>query len=255
MAASGFASRRISVRRSTADRSSSTIVAPYSVGPAGPDARLASRTRAMTSSPRSRSRRTTALPMNPAAPVMRTRIGSRLVDRRVRANRFEPGLDVPEEGGPARTIVRAVIDAEDHVHHGPDRDHVAVRRRDDDRALRDRLHRDDAHLGDVEDRHHEVRPQIAGVVDRERSPTEVVDPELVDAGSVGDVEDRHVQSVDRQLVGIADDRDDQPDRKSTRLNSSHRTISYAVFCLKKKKMQEEEDLSASIALIPLLSLS
>src|SRR6266516_6392576 len=27
----------------------------------------------------------------------------------------------------------------------------------------------------------------------------------------------------------------RPDRKSTRLNSSHRTISYAVFCLKKKK--------------------
>src|SRR5437867_9582613 len=26
------------------------------------------------------------------------------------------------------------------------------------------------------------------------------------------------------------------DRKSTRLNSSHRTISYAVFCLKKKKI-------------------
>src|SRR5437764_3946418 len=28
-----------------------------------------------------------------------------------------------------------------------------------------------------------------------------------------------------------------PDRKSTRLNSSHRCISYAVFCLKKKKIQ------------------
>src|SRR6266705_5604937 len=28
------------------------------------------------------------------------------------------------------------------------------------------------------------------------------------------------------------------DRKSTRLNSSHRTISYAVFCLKKKKNQD-----------------
>src|SRR5437879_4408183 len=27
----------------------------------------------------------------------------------------------------------------------------------------------------------------------------------------------------------------EPDRKSTRLNSSHRCISYAVFCLKKKK--------------------
>src|SRR3712207_8123802 len=28
---------------------------------------------------------------------------------------------------------------------------------------------------------------------------------------------------------------DRPDRKSTRLNSSHANISYAVFCLKKKK--------------------
>src|SRR5437899_8798022 len=28
---------------------------------------------------------------------------------------------------------------------------------------------------------------------------------------------------------------DEPDRKSTRLNSSHLGISYAVFCLKKKK--------------------
>src|SRR2546426_3669165 len=30
-------------------------------------------------------------------------------------------------------------------------------------------------------------------------------------------------------------RSDLPDRKSTRLNSSHLVISYAVFCLKKKK--------------------
>src|SRR5437879_9959622 len=30
----------------------------------------------------------------------------------------------------------------------------------------------------------------------------------------------------------------QEDRKSTRLNSSHRCISYAVFCLKKKKNKE-----------------
>src|SRR3712207_8006263 len=29
--------------------------------------------------------------------------------------------------------------------------------------------------------------------------------------------------------------DDEEDRKSTRLNSSHANISYAVFCLKKKK--------------------
>src|SRR3712207_8803321 len=31
-------------------------------------------------------------------------------------------------------------------------------------------------------------------------------------------------------------RDQQADRKSTRLNSSHANISYAVFCLKKKKI-------------------
>src|SRR5690606_39322308 len=33
---------------------------------------------------------------------------------------------------------------------------------------------------------------------------------------------------------------DRPDRKSTRLNSSHVKISYAVFCLKKKKYKTED---------------
>src|SRR5690348_17812734 len=37
---------------------------------------------------------------------------------------------------------------------------------------------------------------------------------------------------DELLAGLAD-------RKSTRLNSSHPSISYAVFCLKKKKKQEK----------------
>src|SRR2546422_7313223 len=48
----------------------------------------------------------------------------------------------------------------------------------------------------------------------------------------------------RELVlGLADigpaleQRRRQPDRKSTRLNSSHGYISYAVFCLKKKKQE------------------
>src|SRR5438034_7112503 len=36
--------------------------------------------------------------------------------------------------------------------------------------------------------------------------------------------------IDRQRPGLL-----QVDRKSTRLNSSHTVISYAVFCLKKKK--------------------
>src|SRR5437764_11719121 len=33
---------------------------------------------------------------------------------------------------------------------------------------------------------------------------------------------------------------ERPDRKSTRLNSSHRCISYAVFCLKKKTIEQAD---------------
>src|SRR5690348_18036654 len=36
------------------------------------------------------------------------------------------------------------------------------------------------------------------------------------------------------------------DRKSTRLNSSHPSISYAVFCLKKKKNNEKRDANVYI---------
>src|SRR3712207_7534360 len=36
------------------------------------------------------------------------------------------------------------------------------------------------------------------------------------------------------------------DRKSTRLNSSHANISYAVFCLKKKKLTTSSSFSSSI---------
>src|SRR5258708_17956449 len=44
---------------------------------------------------------------------------------------------------------------------------------------------------------------------------------------------RAVLSADRTITGIP-----RRDRKSTRLNSSHQIISYAVFCLKKKSEME-----------------
>src|SRR5437867_10755280 len=44
-------------------------------------------------------------------------------------------------------------------------------------------------------------------------------------------------AVDR---GVTTGRRRARDRKSTRLNSSHRTISYAVFCLKKKKKKNKK---------------
>src|SRR3712207_6920857 len=43
------------------------------------------------------------------------------------------------------------------------------------------------------------------------------------------------QPADRLQAEVAEARAVGPDRKSTRLNSSHANISYAVFCLKKKK--------------------
>src|SRR3712207_8958864 len=46
-----------------------------------------------------------------------------------------------------------------------------------------------------------------------------------------------VQDRQRIVVGHPEgDVEDALDRKSTRLNSSHANISYAVFCLKKKKI-------------------
>src|SRR3712207_6858747 len=54
------------------------------------------------------------------------------------------------------------------------------------------------------------------------------------AGHLGD-EDAHVVAHDRGVEVVVELGADL-DRKSTRLNSSHANISYAVFCLKKKTM-------------------
>src|SRR5438876_2513390 len=48
----------------------------------------------------------------------------------------------------------------------------------------------------------------------------------------------YVRGLGRSLSG---------DRKSTRLNSSHPSISYAVFCLKKKKKKNHRDPSLTIS--------
>src|SRR3712207_7555208 len=67
------------------------------------------------------------------------------------------------------------------------------------------------------------------------------DHDLAGLGDRADVA-RHVvaQRLHQLVAGVrpalAEDHErDDEDRKSTRLNSSHANISYAVFCLKKKK--------------------
>src|SRR3712207_6946848 len=50
------------------------------------------------------------------------------------------------------------------------------------------------------------------------------------------VADRHPQPVVPHHLSPGEVLEHAVDRKSTRLNSSHANISYAVFCLKKKKL-------------------
>src|SRR4051812_49708042 len=57
---------------------------------------------------------------------------------------------------------------------------------------------------------------------------------------VADAPPRHVLRLEAQHV----------DRKSTRLNSSHMSISYAVFCLKKKKRSTADDRSYLLTRMP-----
>src|SRR5207253_9428597 len=67
------------------------------------------------------------------------------------------------------------------------------------------------------------------VPEEELSPTTYTLPEVEEEPSAPKVED--VEAIASSVAEIA------RDRKSTRLNSSHVAISYAVFCLKKKTKQ------------------
>src|SRR2546426_2447989 len=67
--------------------------------------------------------------------------------------------------------------------------------------------------------------------------TEIYTLSLHDALPISEARQKTVELICGGVVGTNADRDRIGDRKSTRLNSSHLVISYAVFCLKKKKKQ------------------
>src|SRR3712207_7382610 len=71
---------------------------------------------------------------------------------------------------------------------------------------------------------------------------QAVDAERL-AGQVLRALDRGVRAGDQDLPVVLGD------RKSTRLNSSHANISYAVFCLKKKKQNNKSNALYHIDLI------
>src|SRR3712207_7350942 len=73
------------------------------------------------------------------------------------------------------------------------------------------------------------RSQLEHLVDRERLGQEGIRTGVeCQSGCVGARRYHHNWDSDRPAIGA------ELDRKSTRLNSSHANISYAVFCLKKK---------------------
>src|SRR5438309_4850579 len=93
----------------------------------------------------------------------------------------------------------------------------------------------------------EVFALIDGLTERVGMMRDVVHQPLQLRRAIGGAEVRFLQSrLRRNFAGRAIGNSPQSgdalsdgvrDRKSTRLNSSHSSISYAVFCLKKKKKQ------------------
>src|SRR5438552_14686803 len=76
-----------------------------------------------------------------------------------------------------------------------------------------------------------------GAEERRLAAAEIVRPVAV--GDVPDGPDQVREVVEHAAHQIGPAARDEPDRKSTRLNSSHQIISYAVFCLKKKKKKKK----------------
>src|SRR5256885_5054594 len=73
----------------------------------------------------------------------------------------------------------------------------------------------------------ERRPIAVGQIGAGKRPAAFHSPKMVEVVAQPSADERRVALID--LIRH------QVDRKSTRLNSSHLVISYAVFCLKKKK--------------------
>src|SRR2546426_3964944 len=72
-----------------------------------------------------------------------------------------------------------------------------------------------------------------GVADGPRLLVDLFQHEVLEAGLLG--HDR----IPGDALHLGSDHGREGDRKSTRLNSSHLVISYAVFCLKKKKKKQQ----------------
>src|SRR5256885_8765254 len=89
--------------------------------------------------------------------------------------------------------------------------------------------------------------QMQAVLDRWSNRRQAIPPELIGKIAPTRLESINLRGVFRFPV---DRYADQIDRKSTRLNSSHLVISYAVFCLKKKKNESVLTIRSEYAVLP-----
>src|SRR5436309_11018403 len=80
------------------------------------------------------------------------------------------------------------------------------------------------------------RSNLHGVFSRDRGQYELLREIQRLLFSLKTSADKLVLNQDVSRRRLKDSRQDTSDRKSTRLNSSHVKISYAVFCLKKKNL-------------------
>src|SRR5207249_8788707 len=120
-------------------------------------------------------------------------------------------LDLVQELVGDGTVHHAVVVAQRHIAHRADGDGVI----DDHRALLDGAETEDPHVGLADYRQTERAAKDARIGDGEGALLDFLGLQFFRASALRKVE--------------------KTDRKSTRLNSIHVSISYAVFCLKKKK--------------------
>src|SRR2546426_6866697 len=85
--------------------------------------------------------------------------------------------------------------------------------------------------------------------------TEIYTLSLHDALPISAIHAGVARGARRDLRGPARAHAAAPDRKSTRLNSSHLVISYAVFCLKKKKKTKLTRIVATEQVLSTLPMS
>jgi hypothetical protein len=125
---------------------------------------------------------------------------------------LERFLDRDERQHRLTAIDDAVIVREREIVHRADDDLPVL----DHRPVLGRMHAEDRRLRRVDDRCRQHRAEHAAVGDRERAAGELLDRELAVLRALAEVGDLLLDLGERRLVGVAQDRHDEPPRAADR---------------------------------------